>query len=298
MSPPALTVVVPSVNGWADLEGCLATLEAERAATALEVLVVDRCGDDLRARVARRFPWATVVPAAPESSIPELRAIAFDRAAADTVAVIEDHVQVPPGWAREIVAARRRAAVVGGAVRNGAGERLIDRAAFYGEYAHLMPPLAAGAAASVAGNHVAYDRALLAAHRETYRAGRWEDHLHAAIRAAGVPLAVEPRLVVAHCQRSTLGGYVAQRYHFARSFAAGRAAAFTSPRRAVVGLAACGLVPPLVLARTLGRLAAKGVGAAEIARCLAPLALFAVVTGVGEAIGTWLGAGRSLARVR
>ncbi len=31
MTHPALSVVVPSVNGWSDLEGCLAALEREHA---------------------------------------------------------------------------------------------------------------------------------------------------------------------------------------------------------------------------------------------------------------------------
>ena len=49
-----LSVVVPSVNGWSDLEGCLAALEAERAQAGLEVLVVDRVGESLRARMANK----------------------------------------------------------------------------------------------------------------------------------------------------------------------------------------------------------------------------------------------------
>ena len=77
---PALSVVVPSVNGWDDLRGCLEALERERAEVDLEVLVPDRVGDSVRTRVAETFPWVTVIPAPERSTIPALRAMAFERA--------------------------------------------------------------------------------------------------------------------------------------------------------------------------------------------------------------------------
>jgi hypothetical protein len=46
MPEPLLSVVVPSVNGWSDLDPCLRALEAERRQTPLEVLVPERCGAD------------------------------------------------------------------------------------------------------------------------------------------------------------------------------------------------------------------------------------------------------------
>jgi hypothetical protein len=44
MSGPELTVVVPSVNGFSDLQECLDALEREGARVRLEVIVVERCG--------------------------------------------------------------------------------------------------------------------------------------------------------------------------------------------------------------------------------------------------------------
>src|SRR5262249_24546775 len=44
---PALAVVVPSVNGWDDLRGCLTALRADaqsQPTVPVEILVVDRIG--------------------------------------------------------------------------------------------------------------------------------------------------------------------------------------------------------------------------------------------------------------
>ena len=117
MTEPALTVVVPSVNGLGDLQDCLTALSKQRADVNLEVLVADRCGEPLRGEVRRRFPWVRLLEAAPGTTIPDLRALAFREAKGASVAVIEDHVIVPPGWARALLDAQAGAdVVVGGAV--------------------------------------------------------------------------------------------------------------------------------------------------------------------------------------
>jgi len=61
--PPQLSVIVPSVNGWGDLEGCLAALDVQDE--ALEVLVVDRVGPEVREPVRSRFPGVRLLEADP-----------------------------------------------------------------------------------------------------------------------------------------------------------------------------------------------------------------------------------------
>ena len=104
--PADLSVVVPAVNTLSDVIGCLTALDAQTDAQ-VEVLVVDRLGDGVRAEVGRRFPRARVIPVPRDTTIPRMREIAFGEATADAVAVIEDHVIVPPGWARALLDARR-----------------------------------------------------------------------------------------------------------------------------------------------------------------------------------------------
>ena len=100
MAAPALSVVVPSVNGFDDLSGTLEALERQRADVVLEVLVVDRLGPALRQLVAFPFPLVRMLEVDADATIPHMRAVAFAAATAPAVAVLEDHVIVPDGWAK------------------------------------------------------------------------------------------------------------------------------------------------------------------------------------------------------
>ena len=75
MTEPSLTVVVPSVNGLGDLMDCLVALSRQRTDVDLEVLVVDRCGEPLRAEVRKTHPWVRVLEAPAATTIPDLRAL-------------------------------------------------------------------------------------------------------------------------------------------------------------------------------------------------------------------------------
>ena len=145
MTTPALSVVVPSVNGWSDLQDCLRALEREHADVPLEVIVPERVGTAVRSRLQAEFPRARVIDVDPLTTIPEMRARSFDAATAPSVAVIEDHVIVPAGWARQMIAAIGSGdRVIGGSIENGATGTLLDWAAFLCEYSHCLPPLPAG----------------------------------------------------------------------------------------------------------------------------------------------------------
>ena len=121
MPSPELSVVVPSVNSLDDVMDALAALAAQRAEVELEIILVDRIGPHVRHSVRREHPDAVVLRAAPGATIPQMRAQAIRAARADWVAVIEDHVVVPPGWARALLdAADDEHPVVGGSVDNAA----------------------------------------------------------------------------------------------------------------------------------------------------------------------------------
>jgi hypothetical protein len=297
MTEPALTVVVPSVNGVGDLLDCLAALSSQRSDVELEVLVADRCGEPLRSDVRRLYPWVRILEAPEGTTIPDLRALAFSKASAQSVAVIEDHVIVPPGWARALLDAQAGSEiVVGGAVENAAVDRVVDWAAFLCEYSHCILPLPEGPASWLTGNNVVYPRALLARYQEVIGRGQWENRLHDAMRRDGVPLVCRPEIRVGHKKHYTVGEYLSQRYLYARSYAGARVADASLGRRLGYGAAALAL-PPLLMFRTVSRVLAKRRHRAELVRSLPLLAVFVVSWAFGEMVGYVAGPGDSLARV-
>lgn len=298
MAAPALSVVVPSVNGFDDLSGTLEALERQRADVVLEVLVVDRLGPALRQLVASRFPLVRMLEVDADATIPHMRAVAFAAATAPAVAVLEDHVIVPDGWAKAMLRAQTPSTpVVAGAVENAATEHLVDWAAYLCEYSHCTPPLPAGPVDWLTGNNVVYPRELLERYRTIIESGAWENRLHDAFKADGIPLTCRPEIVVGHKMHYSIGLYMSQRYLYSRSYAGARAEGAGFAKRMAMGAASLAL-PPLLFWRTVSRIRAKGRHTGELVRSLPLLALFVVAWAAGEAVGYVAGPGDSLSKVR
>ena len=292
-----LSVVVPSVNGLGDLIGCLTALQAQSADVSLEMLVVDRIGDSVRSEVAQRFPTARVLGVPESTTIPQMRQVAFESASGEAVAVIEDHVVVPPGWARALLDARRETgAVVGGSIDNAARTSLVDWAAFLCEYSHCITPLPAGPTSALPGNNVVYDRALLLRYRDTLAAGKWENYLHDAMHRDGVPMILRPEIGVGHKKHYTVGEYLSQRFLYARSYAGERVKGMPLSKRFAYGAAAFAL-PPLLMYRTLARVLAKRRYRMQLLLSIPLLVLFIASWTAGEIAGYWFGPADSLSRV-
>jgi hypothetical protein len=227
-----------------------------------------------------------------------MRHAAFEAARAPVVAVIEDHVIVPPDWGSRLV--QHIAAghdVVGGPIANAADQRLLDWSTFLCEYSACLPPLPGGSSSWLPGNNVAYRASRLAEFRDVTAEGKWENRLHDAMRERGVELFLDPALVVGHKKHFGYFEYLGQRYLYSRSYAGARVRGAALPRRVLMGLAAFAL--PVVLGlRTLGALWRKGVPRGRIASTLPFIATYLVAWGVGEVVGYWFGPGDALSRVR
>jgi len=294
---PRLSVLIPSVNGFGDLEGCLHALARERSEVDLEVLVIDRLGEGLRSQVRERFPWVRIIDVPTATTIPEMRAIGFDAATAPAIGVIEDHVLVRPGWARAMLGALEEgAAVVAGPIENAATDTLMDWASFLCEYSHCVPPLPAGEADWLPGNNVVYSRAVVEAHREVIGEHKWENRLHDAIRESGTPLICRPDIVADHKKHFSFGEYMSQRYLYSRSFAGARVDGAPFGRRLAYAAGSLAL-PPVLFWRTVSRIRTKGRHQAELRRSLPYIALFVLAWATGELVGYLAGAGSSLSRV-
>jgi hypothetical protein len=292
-----LSVVIPSVNGFSDLEGCLTALLRESKDVRLELLVVDRCGESVRRRLREAFPSVRLLEVTSSQTIPQMRALAFAQATAPAVAVVEDHVIVPSGWARRLLQALGDGnRVVAGSVENAATETLLDWAAFLCEYSHCLPPMQSGPVDWLTGNNVVYPKALLDRYRAVVEEGRWENYLHDTLRRDGIPLVCHPEIVVGHKKHYTFSEYLSQRYLYARSYAGARVASASPATRLAYGFAAFAL-PPLLFYRTVSRILKKGRHRNLLFKSLPLIGVFVVAWGCGEIRGYWTGPGDSLSKV-
>lgn len=296
---PDLSVVVPSVNGAEILLECVHALIAKTAPDVrLEILVVDRCGPEVRRAIEEAYAGVVIVPVAAGTTIPAMRAIGFRAATADAVAVIEDHILVRSGWARQLLDALAAGhEVVGGGVQNAATASTVDWAAFLCEYSHMLPGATRDPVAALPGNNVAYRRALLERYSGTLALERWENHLHAAMRRDGVRMVCRPDIAVGHKMHYRVRDYVSQRFLYARAFAGMRRSDLPAARRALLAVGSLAL-PPVLLFRVVRRVFAAGCHRAELLRSLPLLALFVCAWAAGETIGHAIGPGDALSRVK
>ncbi|MBW2242714.1 MAG: glycosyltransferase [Deltaproteobacteria bacterium] len=291
-----LSVVIPSVNGWSDLEGAVEALANQKGDHAIEILVVDRLGEGVRSPLRERFPQVRILETPPRTTIPEMRRMAFEVARGQVVGVIEDHVRVPADWANQMLSLQAAGEeIVGGRVENAADQRFIDRAAFLCEYAACLAP-PDGPSEWLTGNNVTYQRGLLDRFAAVIAEDGWENRLHDAIRDSGVTLHSHPEISVGHKKHYTFWEYFSQRYLYARSYAAMRAEGKSLPMRLALGGAAFAL-PPLLLWRTIQSVRSSGQLQGDLLKSLPLLVLFVSSWAFGEVIGAWFGDGGALARV-
>jgi Glycosyl transferase family 2 len=295
MSGSELAVVVASVNGLPYLAECLQSLE-EHCAGA-EVIVADATTEETRRVIRERWPSVRLISFDEPQTVPELRAAGVFASSAPHVALIEDHCVVRPGWPEAILVAHRDGhPVVGGAVHNAADRRLRDWAAFLCEYSEFLDPVPPGRAHALPGMNVSYNRAAIAAIAGLLREGRWETWLHAHLERSGFVLHSSDGMTIDHVKDFGFGEFVAQRYHYARSYAGMRNPELRWKRLVYM------LGSPLLVPLLYSRIARNVLGRRRHRRTLlgaTPLLLvYLGVWSLGETVGYAFGGGRSLLRVR
>jgi hypothetical protein len=289
---PELTVVIASVNGWHVLGPTLDALDELPERDRTEVIVVEAVGGATQRRLRGRRPGVVVVES-DRQPIPRLRYQGVLRARGRLVAILEDHARVEPGWAAGLIEAHRGPwGAVAGPVENGR-DGPVNWAAYFCEYAAYMAPLAEGEALDLPGNNIAYKRPHLLRHARVLEEGRWESWLNDRLRADGVPTATANAMAVRHIKPFGLGNFLAQRFHFARSYAGMRRADQSPALRLAYGVGSL-VLPVLLSARVARTVLGKR---RHVGRFLAvsPLVvLFLTVGAIGEMIGYLFGPGASL----
>lgn len=289
---PAVSVVVPSVSGTSAIFECLAALADQDDETPAEVVVVDRCGEATRDAIRARFPEVRLVAMDRGSPLPDMRGRGVAEARGRMIAVLGEHLRPARTWLRTIgEAPRDDRNVTFGPVESGGLTHAAEWAFFLSEYAPCMSPVAAGPAA-LPGSNCAYPRSLL--DRVGARGGEplWDFELRGRLVRAGVRFACAPGLSARSEKRLGIVRLLAHRHHCSRSYAAHRSRRWPAWKRAAFALATP-LLPPVVLARIVGTVAAKRRYRRQLVRVLPLLAAISVVWAFGEAVGCLLGPGLS-----
>jgi glycosyltransferase involved in cell wall biosynthesis len=296
---PLVSVVIASVNGPPSIVECIEHLLAQDSTASYEVLVVDRCGEDVREELRRRFPdpRVIVVSEAPDLSIPRLRAIGMVSARGRLIAILEDHCMVPPGWIGAIQELHRAGhQVMGGPVENGAIDRVTDWAVFFCEYASFMPPFPEGDVDSVAGSSAIYDREALDRVGARAQDEVWEFFIHGRMKELGIRFHNDARLQVLHKKEFGFGYFMSQRYHYSRSFAGMRMESERAWKKLAYAMATPLLIP-LIPWRIVRTVLPKRSRRKELLLSAPLLAVFMFAYAWGEAVGALFGPGDSLRRV-
>lgn len=296
---PLISVVIASVNGMPWIGECLTALTQQRGNISYEILVVDRCGEETRQQIRRRFAQSKVrlIPTEGSPSIPKLRAIGMAAAQGRLIGILEDHCNVPPVWFEAIARAHEAGhQAIGSGVENGATGRLVDWAVFFCEYSRFMPPVPAGIVREIPGNCAVYHRQALERAGPELKEELWESFLHRRLREEGVAFFCDPAMTVTHKKEFGFGYFMSQRYHYSRSFAAMRTAQESFMRR-VIYVCATPALPFLLFWRMARCIWQKQRRRKEFVFATPIIGTFLVSWAWGEAVGALFGAGDSLERV-
>jgi hypothetical protein len=273
------------VAAWPDAVGlgdCLEALASQREGRTDVIVVCPVATADLQ----RRFPWASWVSAPKGGLIPHLWGLGIAAAGREVVALTTAHFTPAPDWVSVIRAAHLRLAspAVGGAIDPPRGGGLVDWATYFLRYSAYLGYRHEQVVADLAADNASYERAAILAHPELLTEGFWEQELHARLRREGHCLIFVPTMRVRF--RSSFGfvPFLRQRLLHGRTFGRARLRRHRPAWRAAAILASP-LIPAVLVAKVLLRVARSGRDFAPFLASLPILLAFALAWAVGEAWG-------------
>ncbi len=221
----------------------------------------------------------------PGSLIPHLWGIGILAARHDTVALTTAHCIPDENWLQCLLQIDFGSlAGIGGVIENSADSDAMGWAIFMQRYLPYSPPKAAGKVEEIAADNAAYRRPEILKYRELLQSGFWEPSFHARFRAAGLSLALEPRLRVIHHNRYRAWQFFGQRFAHGIQFGLARARDVPWVKR--VALIAVSPLLPLVFLRKIVTAARRHPQSrSRLGQALPWLVFFLVAWGLGEASG-------------
>jgi hypothetical protein len=297
--PPVLSVVVVAFNTTALLERCLDSLERQTVRDGVEILVARPWDAPAPPNaVTARFRRARWVRDPGAQTVPQLRGLGIAESRGTIVALLEDDCVAPETWCAALLDAHRGACVaVGGAVEPGDYAALLDWAMYFLEYVRFMQPLPSSASEGLPGTNVSYKRGAVLPHLQADGIGFYEVFVHAALLQAGLPVKLDPALVVYNVNSWKVARAVRSRFHHGRGFAAVRVGGRPLARR-LPFLAIAAVLPVVQIARTAREVVSRRRRLGRLAAALPWIVVLSVSWSLGEFAGYLMGPGGSLAQWR
>ncbi|HJR53184.1 MAG TPA: glycosyltransferase [Gemmatimonadota bacterium] len=145
MTPPKISVILPSFNSVGTIEACLAALERQDCDEPFEVIVVDSSVDGTAELVRRRFPRVSLHWFGERKFPGDARNLGVERSGGEILAFTDVDCVPAHSWIREIAAAHRAPdPVIGGTIDNANPESYVGWAYYFCELSQWMPGTPAG----------------------------------------------------------------------------------------------------------------------------------------------------------
>lgn len=293
-----ISVVIASGAGGVFLARCLASLAPQVQFPGIEVIVVDRCGEDFISGIEAQFPFVQVIRTdnTRRPSVPELRAIGSAHATGEVVAVIEEHCIAPAGWIAAIEQGFQETdAGIGGPILDDSYSKMMDWAVYFSEYHNYLPPWQDGPRFTLNGANIAYRRNKLLEYEHLLGSGYWEVVLHPLLAQDGGFWAVA-KMGVRHTGPFAFGYYIEQRYLLSRVWG-GTQRETVGLKRRILYLITGPFIPFLLLLRIFLRVRGQPKYLGKFFRALPLLIPILVAYVWGEWLGYLVGVGDALDRV-
>lgn len=295
---PALSVVLVTPGGYAEVRTTLRHLASQSMAPRMEILLLTTDPESLGVpdAVQRSFHSLRGVGVPTLRSLARAKARAVPLATAEYVAFAEDHSFPEPGWAEALVRTHERG--YGGVAPEMKNANPAHRLSWVALFTHFGGNVALTEAAEVdypwASHNMSYRRdALLELGDELPERMLQEGFLHDALRARGHRLCNEPAAATRHVNIAYLGPLLRHAWIGGRMYGGLRYGFGNwSLLRRLVYAGGSPLIPPIRLRRTLREIRRAGRGDL-LPGILGPLTLILVVSALGEALGYLVGAGSS-----
>jgi hypothetical protein len=254
-----LSVIITVVDGGSTLRTCLEAVLQQTDPPQMEILVP--FDDSVRGIKALRDQYpgvrfiemGTVSTRSPKNShagqhelFDYRRATGLARSNGELIAILEDRGVPQPDWARVISELHHLPhAVVGGAIENGV-DKPLNWAVYFCDFGRYQLPLASGQSDSVSDVNICYKRAPLYSVRHVWGNRYHETTTHWALQRNGYTFFLDSRPIVEQRRRDlSLGGLLAERFHWGRLFAYTRGRECGSVKRALLAMGS--LLLPVVL---------------------------------------------------